>query len=124
MAGDYTFTAGRSAKINFLADLLVLLAATFWALPDAPAAGALAGLIMLAIMPLCVWTIMAAALHIYDPWSPRSAIDATAMLTVSVMAVATVMGVLEVIGPDRPTPEPGTFVLVSWPLIVGLRLLV
>jgi len=119
---------GSGAKINLIADLLLLLvsiaAATFLSLdPDVPMSGWLApGFGSAACL---IWVVASTALRHYDPWADREPLDDAALVSVLVMAVTTLLAFCQILVSDPAgLPRVGHFLLVFWPLVLSLRLIV
>ncbi len=115
---------GLTAKLNLLADLTLLSGAVLLATMISRPFGV--ETVWAAVAALCAWIITATALRHYDPWSSeRALLDDAAMVSVLVMAVATVLAVVAVFAPDdAAAPKLGHFLLVLWPLALLTRLCV
>ncbi len=108
------------ARVSFLLDLLLVLialAAASWI------HGGFESIALgMAIPALLTWLIIAMSLRHYDPWaSERSAPDDAAMTSVLVLAVTTVLAVASLIFRMEGLPNVGVFLLILWPLAIGMR---
>lgn len=113
--------AGAVARASFLLDLLLVvlaLAASSWVGQQAFQSMALS----LVLPALLTWLITAMALRHYDPWaSERGAFDDAAMVSVLVLAVTTVLALSTLVFGVEGLPNVGVFLLILWPLAIGMR---
>ncbi|MHB8877315.1 MAG: sugar transferase [Myxococcaceae bacterium] len=110
---------GFSAKLNLLVDLGCLWAALALTAPLG------AELVPFGVAATSVWLLAGTALRHYDPWAmERAAADDALLVSVLVMAVATVLAMVNVAVPEGASvPRVGHFLLLYWPLVLIARLL-
>jgi exopolysaccharide biosynthesis polyprenyl glycosylphosphotransferase len=111
-----------------LVDLCLLLISMLLAAVPSTAAGQV-GFGQFAFSAVCaglVWIVGSAVLRHYDPSAfERQAEEDAALVSILVMAVTTVLAVLNIaIHESLGIPKVPQFLLVFWPLVLGLRLLV
>lgn len=113
--------AGAVARVSFLLDLLLVLIALVGA--SWVNTHALQPMTLSLVLPaLLTWLIIAMALRHYDPWaSERGAFDDAAMTSVLVLAVTTVLALTSLVFGVQGLPNVGVFLLILWPLAVGMR---
>jgi exopolysaccharide biosynthesis polyprenyl glycosylphosphotransferase len=119
--------AGATARMNLLADLSVLFCTLLLSSqPSDPMHRDLPRVLWLGAAIAATWTVTAIALRHYDPWATeREPIDDGAMVSILVLAVATVLGVVKWIAPQTATvPQLGNFLLLLWPTVILSRLLI
>lgn len=110
--------AGPVARLSLLLDLFfVLVALTVSALLS----NGLGPTLLTAVLPVMVtWLVASMALRHYDPWaSERAALDDLALLSVLVLAEVTVLALVSLFVPGLP--NVGIFLLVLWPIVIGMR---
>jgi exopolysaccharide biosynthesis polyprenyl glycosylphosphotransferase len=110
--------AGLVARISLLLDLLLVVVA----LAGASWVHGFHAVTLTVVVPLVLtWLITALALRHYDPWaSERAGFDDALMASVLVLAVSTVFAATGLVISDG-LPSVGTFLLILWPLAIGMR---
>ncbi|MBJ6760831.1 sugar transferase [Myxococcaceae bacterium JPH2] len=119
---------GIAAKMNLTVDLVLLagvLTGSAWLggqLPGNPG-WALPGLIVIAVL---VWLITGTALCLYDSrFAERSRLDHVALVSVTTLAVVTVLAVVQLGLPDAArVPGVAPLLVIFWPVALMLRLFV
>lgn len=112
--------AGFVARVSFLLDLLLVLIAL--AVASWIHGGFESMALGMALPALFTWLVIAMSLRHYDPWaSERSAADDAAMTSVLVLAVTTVLAVSSLVFKMEGLPNVGVFLLILWPLAIGMR---
>jgi exopolysaccharide biosynthesis polyprenyl glycosylphosphotransferase len=113
--------AGRVARLSLVLDLVLLLLSLGASALLSGAGGWTPG--WFAGLALTTWLITAMALRHYDPWaSERTLPDDSALVSILVMAVATVLaGASVALGPKTGLPYVGIFLLLAWPSAILLR---
>lgn len=113
--------AGSVARLSLLLDLLAIVLASVGA-TLLSGNELTSGLSTFCVVAFGTWLITAMSLRQYDPWaSDRSVLDDAAMQSILVLAVTTVLAVMDFIVPPHQLPNAGLFLLVSWPLSLVLR---
>lgn len=113
--------AGSVARLSLLLDLLALVVASLGA-TLLSGHDITPGLSTFAVVAIATWMITAMALRQYDPWaSDRSVLDDAAMQSILVLAVTTVLAVMDLAMPVAQLPNAGLFLLVAWPMSLVLR---
>jgi exopolysaccharide biosynthesis polyprenyl glycosylphosphotransferase len=110
--------AGAVARWSLLLDLVLVLLALA---ASAALSGGLEATVLSAVLPAVItWLIAAMALRHYDPWaSERAVLDDVAMTSVLVLAQVTVLAIESIF--VEGLPNVGVFLLVLWPLAIGMR---
>lgn len=117
---------GFATKFNLGADLLWLVAATVLAGVWSDGWGKMAGSELVPFLATAVlaWVVTATALRYYDPASDRELMDDAALISVLVLAVATVLALISLAAPvDSTLPPLPQFLVLMWPVPLVLRLL-
>jgi len=71
-----------------------------------------------------VWIVASTSLRLYEPSTNRDLLDDATIVTVVVMAVTTILACVDLFAShDVVTPKAAPFVLILWPVVLGLRLL-
>ena len=118
---------GLSSKFNLLVDLLLLeLVLVVGAVLQHGLSGFLSHeLIAFGLSSAAVWVVTATALRHYDPWSLRSQVEDSAMITVLVFAVATILLVTNFFAPSTARlPHVIPFIAMLLPALIAFRLFV
>jgi exopolysaccharide biosynthesis polyprenyl glycosylphosphotransferase len=116
---------GTREKVNLCLDLAFLLLGILFAstLSQTPGTGEPPEMVWFLTLAVAVWIITSTALRYYDPWVNRMIVDDAAMVTVLVLAVATVVGIANFLAPEESTvPKVSYFLLITWPVLVLNRL--
>ncbi len=119
-----TIAPGAAAKVNLILDLLTVFFAAVLATPSVSVSAALAepttvGFLLAA---LCVWVVTSIALRHYACSMARDRLDDAAMVTVLVLAEATVLFVGGALLARQPLPALGVFLPVLWAVTLCVRL--
>lgn len=115
---------GRSSKLNLAADLALLFLSIVASTLSSgrPISLTSPEALWFAAAAAAVWVVTATALRHYDPWADRDAMDEVALAVVLVMAVATVLTLVNLCVPSgAAVPDVGRFVLIQAPVVIGLR---
>ncbi len=119
---------GFTAKVNLIADLAILLLSILFAtwLSGRPTESSSHELVWFGMAACAVWLVTSAALRHYDPWaSERDTTDDAALVSILVMAVTTILALVNVAAPEDPAlPTVQHFLVVFWPIVLGVRLFV
>lgn len=117
---------GLSSKLNLFVDLAWLLAAlvlsTIWT-------GTFASrgpeLVWFGVAATFVWLITGTALRHYDPWAERTVMDDIALSSILVLAVTTILALVQIWSPPNATlPRLSLFLVTLMPVPLLLRLAV
>src|SRR5947209_3527695 len=82
-------------------------------------------LVWFGIAATMVWLVTSIALRHYDPWSEKQVMDDLALSAVLVLAVTTILALVQLALPDGSTlPRLPLFLVTLTPVIVVLRLAV
>ncbi|HZI15096.1 MAG TPA: exopolysaccharide biosynthesis polyisoprenyl-phosphate hexose-1-phosphate transferase EpsZ [Myxococcus sp.] len=119
---------GFAAKLNLTVDLAlltaVLVATGILGQPPVPVSGWMLPTVV--VSALVVWIITGTALCLYDSrFAERSKLDHVALVSITMLAVVTVLAVAGVLLPEtvaKPSPVP--LLVVFWPVATVLRLFV
>ncbi|MGQ0504867.1 MAG: sugar transferase [Myxococcaceae bacterium] len=114
----------RTARLNLLVDLALLLMALLFAALTAGPVQSPVELAWFGTAECFVWIFVSTALRHYDAWATdREAHDDAALVSVLVMAVTTILGVATFFAPPTTAlPSVGYFLLFFWPSALLLRL--
>src|SRR5438105_7213243 len=95
---------GLSSKLNLFVDLSWLLAAlvlsTMW---SGNFSNRGPELVWFGVAATMVWLITSIALRHYDPWSEKQVMDDLALSSILVLAVSTILALVQLALPDRST---------------------
>ena len=119
-----TVAPGAAAKVNLILDVLTLLFAIVFASPESNLASALgsAATVSFTLVALCVWVVTSIALRHYARSMGRDRMDDAAMVTVLVLAEATVLFVGGLFVAERSLPSLAIFLPVLWAVTLCVRL--
>ncbi len=114
--------AGTVARVSFLVDLLLMVSALIVSTFLSGAASLPPELLSFSLVALLTWLITAMALRQYDPWaSDRAYFDDSAMTSILVLAVTTVLACATLLFKIPGLPNVGIFLLLFWPAALGMR---
>ena len=112
--------AGTVARVSFLVDLLLMVSALIVSTFLSGAASLPPELLSFSLVALLTWLITAMALRQYDPWaSDRAYFDDSAMTSILVLAVTTVLACATLLFKIPGLPNVGIFLLLFWPATVA-----
>lgn len=123
-----TLSPGFAARLNLVVDLLLLLGTLYVSsiLAGSPGWPPALELPWLGLSAVAVWVVTGTALCLYDSrFADRDTMDHLALVTINVMAVATVLTLVGLAVPGAAlAPRVGYFLLLFWPVTLALRLFV
>ena len=120
----FKLTPGFAAKLNLSVDLVLMSAVLVGAVWVTPESGWL--VTALVVTALLTWIITGTALCLYDSrFADRSKLDHVALVSVTTLAVVTVLAVVGLALPDLVTVTGvAPLLVVFWPVALMLRLFV